>query len=104
MTRWIRTLAVVVVLAVVSVATAADKTITQKVVTLAEIDRLTIDRAGLTAASPYIQATYRVLDATGAQIGHHRVVKVPLTAGQVSTLQSFTTTVVVPAANTKEGT
>jgi len=82
----------------------ADKVITQKTVTIGEIDRLTIDRSGLSASPPYLNATYRVCDANDKDIGHHRVARVELTAGQVSTLQNFVTNVVLPIVNAVEGT
>jgi hypothetical protein len=79
----------------------ADKIITQKVVAASEIDRLTIEVVG---GVPTCTATYHVVDAGAIQIGHLRAAAVPLTAGQVTTLQNFVTNVVLPAVNAAEGT
>jgi len=79
----------------------ADKVITQKVVTVNHIQRLTIE---VVAGEPTCVATYIVVDALGAIIGHGRSAVVPLTAGQITTLQTFVTNAVLPAVNTAEGT
>jgi hypothetical protein len=82
-----------------------DKTVTQVPVTAGEIMGLHISREGLLhATAPYLDATYTVKDSVGAAIGHHRVAHVPLTEGQVTTLQNFVTNVVIPAVNAQEGT
>lgn len=79
----------------------ADKAITQKVVTANHIDLLSIQ---VVAAVPVLTVTYHVVDQAGAMIGHLRSVSIPLTGGQVTTLQTFVTNVVLPAVNVAEGT
>jgi len=81
-----------------------NKVVTQVPVVPAQIERLTVERQGLADPEPYLHATYRVVDTADQAIGHHRVAKIPLTAGQVSTLQTFVVSVVVPVINTIEGT
>jgi hypothetical protein len=79
----------------------ADKIITQKVVTADSIDQLTINTV---AGGLMLVATYHVLDAGMAQIGNQRALVIGLTTEQLTTLQSFVTSVVLPAVNTAEGT
>jgi hypothetical protein len=78
-----------------------DKTITQKVVTANEVDRLTVEVVG---GVPTVIATYHVVDGTGATIGHQRQVSVALPPAPRTTLQTFVTNIVLPAVNAAEGT
>lgn len=79
----------------------ADKSVTQKTVVLAHVDRLNIDNVG---GALSMAVTYHVVDSAGGQIGHMRSLSIALSGGQITTLTNFITTTVIPAINTAEGT
>ena len=78
-----------------------DRTVIQKVVTAAHIDCLNIYTV---AGVPTLSVMYHVNDSRGNQIGNQRSVSIGLTAGQITTLQTFVTNVVLPAVNAVEET
>lgn len=94
-----RIVLVVLLLLAVATAASADKTLTYKTLLLADISRLDVDRR---ASATIVTATYTVKDSTGA-IAKSGVVSVTLSGGQQNTLETFVTSVVLPAANTQEG-
>lgn len=83
------------------VALGADKTITQRTIVEAHIDRLSVEANG---GAITCDVTYHVEDAAGARIGSQRQLRIPLTPGQITTLRTFILNVVIPAVNTGEGT
>lgn len=79
----------------------ANKTITQVPAGFAQVDRLTIDRAG---AEVTCVATYHIADDAGNTIGANRVLTLTLTPAQKTALKNFITNDVLPAINAAEGT
>lgn len=80
------------------------KTLTQVPVTASEIDQLLVRRDPDNPSNLECIVSYRALTNGGQQIGLNRSVKISLTGGQQTTLQTFVLNQVVPAINTQEGT
>lgn len=95
----IRLLAAIALLCVIATTAAADKVVTYKTLTLAEVTGVVIERrSGATVAHMH----YSVKDAGGAVV-KLGAVAVTLNAGQTTTVENFVTNVMLPAANTQEG-
>ena len=83
----------------------ANKTITQVAVISSDVELLRIAKAGPQNPDPLVViAGYRIRDNAGNPIGPLRSISIPLTSGQITTLQNFVTNTVVPVINAAEGT
>jgi hypothetical protein len=83
-------------------AASGDRTITQKTLTLNEVDRLyvSVTAGGVITA----EMAYHVLSSTGQTLSARRSLVLTLTPAQITTLQDFLTGTALPQANAAEGT